>query len=238
MTAALPLTLIHGWCCDAGAMAPVAAAFPDRPVSALTLPGFGGTAPVNDLSTAAQAAWVLAQAPARSIMVGHSMGAQIALEAAVQAPDRVAGIVLLDPAKLVPTDKAQAYFEGMAAQLRKLDFASMVRAFARQQIVQAHDAAAIDALVDTMAFTPPDVARAAWDGLLAFDGPDRLARLEVPALMIVVERPMNRPADVARAAARIRMMTGQVAGSGHMLQFEVMDQVEAMMRRWLALNRL
>jgi pimeloyl-ACP methyl ester carboxylesterase len=31
-------------------------------------------------------------------------------------------------------------------------------------------------------------------------------------------------------------MTGQVAGAGHMIQFEVIDQVAAMMRRFLEIN--
>jgi pimeloyl-ACP methyl ester carboxylesterase len=231
-----PLMLIHGWCCDGAAMAPVAAAFAERVVTRPTLPGFGGTAPINDLSITAQAGWIIAQLTEPTILVGHSMGAQIALEAAVQAPDRVAGVVLLDPARIVPTEKAQAFFDGMAAQLRKVDFRSMVEAFARRQIVQASDLAAVEALVSVMIATDPAVARAAWDSIITYDGAAALAKLTRPGLMIVVERPMNRPADAAKAATRTTLMTGQVTGSGHMLQFEVMDQVAAMMRRWMALT--
>jgi hypothetical protein len=53
---------------------------------------------------------------------------------------------------------------------------------------------------------------------------------------VTVERTMNRLADLARLNRRVS--TGQVTGSGHMLQYEVMDQVAPMIRRFLDLNGL
>jgi hypothetical protein len=45
---------------------------------------------------------------------------------------------------------------------------------------------------------------------------------------------MNRLADLARLNRRVT--TAQVAGSGHMLQYEVMDQIAPMLRRFFDLN--
>jgi hypothetical protein len=42
--------------------------------------------------------------------------------------------------------------------------------------------------------------------------------------------------DLARANKKL--MTGQVVGSGHSLQFEVMDQVKPMMERFFTLHGL
>ena len=103
-------------------------------------------------------------------------------------------------------------------------------------MVAPTDAAAVRALADTQAASDPDVARAGWDAIWSWDGPAAFAALSVPTLVITVERTMNRLSDLSKLNRRIA--TAQVTGSGHMLQFEVMDQVAAMMRRFFDLNGL
>lgn len=232
----LPFTLIHGWTCDHGAMMPVADAFPDHASTLVDLLGHGKSPKASDYSIEAQAAVALAVAPPRSIWIGHSMGAQVSIAAAVAAPERVAGLVLLDPAFIAPHDKARAFGEGMQAQLARVDIPSMIEVFGRNQILKATDDAAVEPLVATMKATDPAVTRAAWDAIMAWDGRAAIARVTCPSLMIVVDKPLNRPADVARLNENL--MTGQVAGSGHMVQFEVMDQVAAMIRRFMEINHL
>lgn len=231
-----PFVLVHGWTCDHRAMAPVADAFPDRQSLMVDLLGHGRSPKASDYSIEAQAAAVLAVAPERAVWIGHSMGAQVAIAAAVAAPRRVAAIVLLDPAFIAPNDKALAFGESMRAQLARVDIPAMIEAFARGQIVKAADAEAVEALVATMKATDPAVTRAAWDGILAWDGRATIAQVACPALMITIDKSLNRPADVVRL--NNKLMTGQVAGAGHMVQFEVMDQVAAMIRRFLEINFL
>ena len=129
-----------------------------------------------------------------------------------------------------------AFGEGMRAQLARVDIPSMIEVFGRGQIVQASDPAAIEALIAVMKATDPAVTRAAWDAILAWDGRGAMARVTCPSLLVVIDKPLNRPADVARLNNDV--ITGQVAGSGHMVQFEVMDQVSAMIRRFLEINLL
>lgn len=234
-----PLLLIHGWSCDHTAMTPVADSFPDRHSISLDLPGHGRSPAADSYTIEAQAAAVLAAAPEKAVLVGHSMGAQIAVEAAVQAPDRVAGLVLLDPAPIVPHDSARSYVEDMHRHIQRLDpaqMSDMLEVFGRRQIIRATEPTAIDALVETMTRTPAAVVRACWDAVCTWNGEAAFSRLTCPTLAIVIDRPLNRPANLAKALPKV--MTGQVAGAGHMLQFEVMDQVAAMMSRFFRLHRL
>lgn len=234
-----PLLLIHGWSCDHTAMMPVARAFPHRHAICVDLPGHGRSPAAESYTIEAQATAVLAAAPQKSILVGHSMGAQIAVEAAVQAPERVAGVVLLDPAPIVPHESARTYVEDMRRHIMRLDsaqLADMLEVFGRRQIIRATDPTAIDALVDTMTRTPAAVVRACWDAVCDWNGEAAFPRLTCPTLAIVIDKALNRPVNLAKALPKV--MTGQVAGAGHMLQFEVMDQVAVMMERFFKLNRL
>jgi pimeloyl-ACP methyl ester carboxylesterase len=77
-----------------------------RSVLALDLPGHGrsGGSPLRAIGT--MSAWVLAALDAVGVanaaLVGHSMGALIALEAAAAAPDRVRALALLGVAERMP----------------------------------------------------------------------------------------------------------------------------------------
>lgn len=238
-TASPPLVLLHGWTCDHRAMLPVADAFAGHPIVLPDLRGHGRSEGADDVSIEAQADAVLEVSPPGAVLVGHSMGAQVALAAAARAPDQVAAAVLLDPAQIVPHDKAIAYGEGLQARLAaSSDHAlpDMMEAFARGQLIGPVDPAALAPVLQAMRATKPAVVRAAWSSILAFDGRAALARACCPILLVTIDRPLNRPADVARLNPRVT--TGQVCGSGHMLQLEAMEQVAAMMRRFLRLNAL
>lgn len=229
-----PLVLIHGWTCDHRAMAPVARAFPDHESTSVDLLGHGRSPKARDYSIEAQAAAVLAVAPARAIYIGHSMGAQVAIAAAVAAPERVSAVVLLDPAFIAPHEKARTFGEGMRTQLARVDIPSMIEVFGRNQIVSAADPAAVEEMVGIMKANDPAVTRAAWDAVLDWDGAAAIAAIGCPVLLVAIDKALNRPADVARLNPKV--VTGQVAISGHMVQFEVMDQVAAMIRRFLQIN--
>lgn len=71
-------------------------------VHLLDLPGFGGTPrPARDLSVGhharAVARWLERTGVRSAVLVGHSMGAQVAAEVAVQAPARTSHVVLVGP---------------------------------------------------------------------------------------------------------------------------------------------
>jgi len=88
-SSATPLLLLPGLICDARIWAPqVESLRADRPVHAIN--GYGDAD-----SFAVMAERVLADAPARFALAGHSMGGRVALEIFRRAPERVAGLALV-----------------------------------------------------------------------------------------------------------------------------------------------
>ena len=91
--AALPLLLVPGLLCDEHVWAAQAGAFAGhRPV---VVGPCGLPAPVQRLDDMARHLLAVMQAP-RFVVAGHSMGGRIALELLRLAPERVAGLALLD----------------------------------------------------------------------------------------------------------------------------------------------
>ncbi len=105
-TGAPALVFIHGYSCSAvdwRMQVPDLAA--EATCITLDLRGHGRSTPAtSDLTMSSLAADVLALMDGlhieEAVLVGHSMGTRIALEAALQAPDRVSGLALVDGSKV------------------------------------------------------------------------------------------------------------------------------------------
>jgi pimeloyl-[acyl-carrier protein] methyl ester esterase len=89
------LVLLHGWGMNAGVWQPVLDGLAARcRVTALELPGHGSSAFDPARGTLRQwAAACLDAAPSPAVWLGWSLGAQVALQAALDAPSRVRGLV-------------------------------------------------------------------------------------------------------------------------------------------------
>ncbi|HSD53509.1 MAG TPA: alpha/beta fold hydrolase [Burkholderiales bacterium] len=142
------MVFVHGFACDhTDWVAQVAEFSPAQAVIACDLRGHGQTPgePVDcSIETlGADVAQLLAQRDLKeAILVGHSMGTRVVLEAHRRAPERVAGLVLIDGSRMGTGDPAQAE-EAMRAAIDFVGFP----AFA-------------DALFKGMFFTPStDAAR-------------------------------------------------------------------------------
>jgi pimeloyl-ACP methyl ester carboxylesterase len=232
---AQPLVMVHGWTCDHTSMAPLVRAFErSRTCLSVDLLGHGASPKSETYAIETQAKALLDVVPDKSILVGHSMGAQVAIEAACQAPDKIAAIVLLDPAQIIPIEKSRLFGEGMRTHLDQKDPREVLAAFADSQAVRVADTAESQASIAQMLKTDPDVIHKAWHAIMDWQGADKIARVACPALVIAIDKPINRLVDLARANKKL--MTGQVVGSGHSLQFEVMDQVKPMMERFFTLH--
>jgi pimeloyl-ACP methyl ester carboxylesterase len=115
----LPVLLLHGLSQQRAFWGPVLRRLRARPVAALDQRGHGGsdtplTADFSVRACAADAVAVLGFLGwERAVVVGHSWGASVALAAAAAAPERVAGVALIDgglwsPSGLGPRDEVRA----------------------------------------------------------------------------------------------------------------------------------
>lgn len=96
------------------------------PTYSLDLPGFGGTPkPGRQLSATDYGAFIADALAARGIisyvLVGHSMGVQFAIEAALAAPERPEQLVLMGPVvdsrhKNIPRQSLALFLDGLLAE--------------------------------------------------------------------------------------------------------------------------
>jgi pimeloyl-ACP methyl ester carboxylesterase len=187
---------------------------------------------------------------ARWLLAGHSMGAAVSLLAAARRPDRVAGLVLVDPAML-PFDVAASVRAGgtipnpMADQAarRRGSFASRSEAraaYAGRGVFRSWPDAALDAylaggLVETgdgvaLACTPAFEAatfRAVSPGI-----EPALAAIGCPFILLAGEEGSTvRDAELtAMAAHRACLAAERLAGTSHFLPLEAPDAVRAAIR--------
>jgi pimeloyl-ACP methyl ester carboxylesterase len=97
-----PLILLHGWGKTKEILRPLAELLAHGyRVGLLDLPGFGKTeAPAEPWGTEQYAEWVAAQIPPSCNLLGHSLGARIAIQLAHRHPDRIKRLILVGAAGL------------------------------------------------------------------------------------------------------------------------------------------
>ena len=180
--------------------------------------------------------------PARVVLIGQSMGAMTFLRLALQHPDQVAGLVLIDSSaapedpELAPTYEAlldSLIQTGPSAEL--LDFvaqASLMSAtfFAESAAVDGWRAAMLKLDVDGFVAH----ARAVFD---RSDVRERLADISVPALVIAGEldaaTPPQRSRELAAGLPGAREYV-EIAGAGHFAAWEKPRRTAEAVRRFLA----
>jgi pimeloyl-ACP methyl ester carboxylesterase len=235
-----PLVLVHGWGCDHTFMAPQLAAFAGaHRVVTVDLRGHGrGDKPHQEYTIGAFAddlGWVCRQlALDRPVAIGHSMGGAVALELAAREPELLSGIVLLDTAVL-PAPDVWAGVQPVLAALNTPDYREVVSRFLASAFFLPTDDPQLQAwAIAAMLQTPQHVLASAFAGIFAWDSAAAVARCRVPALYVASTRPRG---DVARFQREYpALVHGQVVNSGHFVQLEVPEQVNAMIRRFLQVS--
>ncbi|MFQ5878127.1 MAG: alpha/beta fold hydrolase [Acidobacteriota bacterium] len=179
------LVFVHGWCCDASYWDAQLRHFaPRHRVVAVDLAGHGpsGTgrtswtipAFASDVRAVVES---LDLGPA--ILVGHSMGGAVILEAARMMPERVIGLVpvdsLHDVASLPTAEAAKPFVDSFRG-----DFAAATRAMVRRLFPKDADPALVNRVGEDMAQASPAIAVPALEGMFAYDAAGALREIEMP----------------------------------------------------------
>jgi len=187
------LVFVHCWSCDSTYWdAQVKEFAPRHRVAVIDLAGHGA-------SGLGRAAWTI-EAFARDvqavvehlnlrrvILVGHSMGGPVALEAARAMPERVIGLVPVDTLHDADWDAEQS---GLGALIDSMgnNFPVMADLFVRSMFLPDADPALVDRIAEDMAAAPPEVAIGALRTALTYDPRPSLQTLRVPIRALTSEK--------------------------------------------------
>lgn len=231
------IVLIHGWTCNRSFFAPQADHFgKTHRVVSVDLRGHGesdkpqGAYPIG--AYADDVASIIDQLKlGRVIAVGHSMGGITVLQLGASYPDRVAGIVMVDPAPLTFSPELRAAIEGMVAAIEAGDRAPQRQFIENHLFLPTSDKALVKRVAETMCGGPDHVAAAAMKGILTFDGVAVAARCKVPALHIAATPPLNPPHLMSQWLPTV--VNGWTVGAGHFNQLEAPDQLNGMIEGFM-----
>jgi pimeloyl-ACP methyl ester carboxylesterase len=225
------LILTAGLLCDATIWNPVAERLGDPdPVTIRSFDGF------SSITTMARA--LLADAPERFALAGHSMGARIALEVVRLAPERVTRLALLNTG-VHPTRPDEAEKRGrLVALAREQGMAALADVWLPPMMGSGIDDAAL--MVELRAMVERQTPESFAGQIAALlDRPDAesvLASVAVPTLLIAATADQWSPI-AQHEAMRALLPSAQlvvVQGAGHMAPVEAPDAVAIAFEEWLA----
>jgi pimeloyl-ACP methyl ester carboxylesterase len=220
------VVLIHGWACDENYWSAQVDALKSKyTVVAINLAGHGASERNRtDWSIGnygEDVATVVRQLQNRQIvLVGHSMGADVALEAARRIGDRVIGIIAVDslksiglaPMKPQEIDRQLAPFRDHFIEATR-DYVT------RTMFGKGADPAFVQKVAYDMSLEPPQVAVPSLQSLLAMDFTTLLPDIHVPVYAINSDL---SPTDEARIRKSLPKFKADVLDhTGHFLMMEV-----------------
>jgi pimeloyl-ACP methyl ester carboxylesterase len=193
------LVLIHGWSCDRGYWKEqVEALSPQYQLVLVDLAGHGqsglGRKDYTMASFGADVAAVVDSLGLKQVvLVGHSMGSDVAVEAAKLLRGKVTGMVWIDQYTSLDELHSAAEVEAFVAKFRK-DFRSATNSFVRGMFLPDSDPKLVDWVAKDMASAPPAVGMSALGNTLRNGASitPALADLKLPVVAINADR---RPTD-------------------------------------------
>jgi len=181
-------------------------------------------------------------APHRTMLLGHSMGGMVALEALALFPRKIAGVILTctSPAFGKPDGAWQQAF--LQQRLAPLDagqsMADVAPNLVRSMVAANADSAVVRRAVDIMSVVPPAAYRAALHALVNFDRRPLLPAITVPTLALAGEMDPNAPPTVMqKMAQKIPGATyACLPQSGHLASLEQPEAFNEAVLRFLKMH--
>jgi len=235
-----PILFVHGWGCDHAFFAPQAKYFgrSHRTVS-VDLRGHGESdAPRQEYTMGVFAADLAALCTElllrQPVIVGHSMGGNVALELAAQYPDIPAAFVLIDSVILPPGPFIEQLLP-LKDALRGSDYISVFREVISSLFIDCDDRKRKEQIVASLPSAPQHVLVSAFrHHLTEYDATAAAKACRVPVAYIGAQVAMVDLPRFQRACPQL--MTAQTLGAGHFSPLEVPDQINAMLSRFLAIH--
>lgn len=231
------LVFIHGWLCDQSFWSEQVEVFAaGHTVVTLDLAGVGG-------SGAERSEWTLEAFGGdvhavledlgldSVILIGHSMGGPVALEAARLLPDAVVGIVGVDTFHNAERQMDPKQLEGYL-KAYEADFVGTCERFVRSMSLPESDAALVTRTIDAMCSAPPEIAIAQLREFSTYDMTLAMRRVTAPirsvnAAMYPTQVESNRQYAPTFDA---KLMDGV----GHFLMMERPREFNELLAAWVA----
>lgn len=232
-----PMLFVHGWGCDHTVFAPQVEFFclSHRLVS-VDLRGHGESdAPHQDYTMAAFAddlAWLCRElALIKPIVVGHSMGGNVALELAARHPQTPASIVMIDSV-ILPDQLFVDALRPLAEALRGPDYLTASQQALLSLCLTTDDETRKAKLIASLPKAPQHVLASAFrNHVTEYDASSAAAGCHVPVAYIGAAVPL---ADLIQFRSLTpHLVTAQTLGSGHFSPLFVPDQINAMLSAFL-----
>lgn len=151
------------------------------------------------------------------VLIGHSMGGPVIIEAARQMPDRVVGLVGADTYRNVGQAWTQEQIDEILAPFRA-NFTEASRQYVRNMFIPESDRALVEHIVADMSASPPEVGVGAMAGNRSNAGNLAAALQQVKAPIVAINSDY-RPNDIGsaqRCGIKVRFMSGV----GHFVMME------------------
>ena len=209
------LVFVHGWSCDRtywkGQLEPLGRRYR---VVAIDLAGHGESGTNRQAWTIAAfgadvAAVVEKLGLERVILVGHSMGGDVIVEAARRLRGRVAGLVWVDVYRKLDAPPTAERIEAFVAPFRA-DFTERTRAFVRGMFPATADKSLVEWIAADMSSAPKEIALAAMVSVFSNgrEMPAALAELKLPTIAINPDHPPTDFESLKRHGVEVVLMPG------------------------------
>ena len=179
------LVFIHGWCCNRGFWKNQLDVFAkDHQVVAMDLPGCGASGAdrtawsIRGLAADVQAV-VEARGLSKVVLIGHSLGGPIALEAAGHLQGRVVAVIAIDTLQDVDFVYPPEAVDEMAARFER-DFTGTMAQAVRAQFSETADPSVVEWVLSSSVGANHDAAIAIMRDYTNFDMKAALSAAKVP----------------------------------------------------------
>jgi len=219
----IALMFVHGWCCDRHYWDRQVDHFPSYTVVTLDLAGHGESGRNRTRWTMPAfgqdvVAVVEQLGLGQVVLIGHSMGGAVIVEAARRLPTAVIGLVGVDIWHDLGHAQTPAQIAAFMAPFHD-DFVEATRAVVRPMFLPSSDDALAEEIIQAVSAAPPQVGIGAAEQYLVYASvlQERLEEIAAPKIAI---NSADWPTTDMEAAGRCGIEVVLMSGVGHLVMME------------------